>query len=108
MRLDLVGRTMLDVNAAAIGFPSTNSRGKPFIGVRDAAVVLFLIFVLFGVGSRVAAKPELLDKLLALLVVGKTRESCALVVCDDIRHIAVDPIQVWRGEFLAKSLVAFL
>ena len=38
------------------------------VGVCDAAVMLFLKFVLLGVGRGIAAQPELLDELLPLIV----------------------------------------
>ena len=38
------------------------------VGVSDAAVMLFLVFVLFGIRSGIAPQPELLDELLPLLV----------------------------------------
>ena len=65
MRFDFVGRAEGDVDAAAIGLPSGDTGGVPLVGVGDAAVVLFLVLVLGGVGRRVAAQPELLDELLA-------------------------------------------
>src|SRR6185312_12156857 len=73
MIFDLVGRSVGDVSASAIGLPSgqTGEGCEVFIGVCDAAIVLFLEFVLGSSGRGIAAQPELLDKLFALLIVGQ-------------------------------------
>ena len=71
MDFDLISRAPHDVDASAIGLPARNAGGEVLVGIGDAAVVLFLVFVLRSVGRRVAAQPELLDELVALLVVGK-------------------------------------
>ena len=63
MRLDFVGRAISDINASAVGFPAGDARSVMVVGVRDAAVVLFLELVLFGVRGGVAPQPELLDEL---------------------------------------------
>ena len=68
MSIDFVGRAVFDIDAAAVGLPSRNAGREPVVGISNAAVMLFLIFVLFGVGSRIAAQPELFDELLALVV----------------------------------------
>ena len=68
MRLDLVRRSVRDVDAAAVGLPAGNAGGVMLVGVGDAAVVLFLELVLDGVRRGIAAQPELLDELLALFV----------------------------------------
>ena len=68
MRFDFVGRAVRDVDAAAIGLPAGDAGSVMLVGVSDAAVVLFLELVLYGVGSGIAAQPELLDELLALFV----------------------------------------
>src|SRR5664279_5926658 len=71
MRVNLVGWTPHNVNAPTVGSRPWDSRRKMFVGVGDAAVVLFLEFVLRRVRSRIAAQPELFDKLVTLLVVRK-------------------------------------
>src|ERR1039458_7106871 len=74
MSVNLVGWTVHDVNAPAVGSPPREARRKMFVGIGNAAVVLFLEFVLRRVRSRVAAQPELFDKLVTLLVVGELFE----------------------------------
>ena len=83
MRLDLVRRTVDDVNAAAIGFPSGNAGREVFVRIRDAAIVLFFEFVFDGVGRGIAARPERFDELVALFVVRELLECSPLFVGDD-------------------------
>src|SRR5581483_9343096 len=66
VRLDLIRRPVHNVDAAAIGFPAGDTRSVVLVGVGDTAVVLFLELVFDRIGGRIAAKPELLDELLAL------------------------------------------
>ena len=80
MRFDFVGRAVFNIDAAAIGLPSRDTRREPVVGVGDAAIMLFAEFVFFGVRSRIAAQPELLDELLALLVGGQRFESLPFLV----------------------------
>ena len=58
MGLNLVRLAEHDVNAAAVGLPSRDARGKMLVGIRDAPIVLFFEFVFLGVGRRIAALPE--------------------------------------------------
>jgi len=46
-----------------------------FVGVRNAAVVLFFEIVVREIGIAAAPEPELLDELLALLVVCSWRKA---------------------------------
>src|SRR5207253_7678299 len=68
MVLDFVRRPIGDVDAATVRLPSGDTRRVALVGVRNAAVVLFFEFVFSSVGRGIAAQPELLDELLALLV----------------------------------------
>jgi mannose/fructose/N-acetylgalactosamine-specific phosphotransferase system component IID len=49
------------------------------VGIGDARVVLVLVFVVGRVGVGIAAQPEVLDELVALLIVGKVLEGLALL-----------------------------
>jgi len=64
------------------------------VGVGDALVVLFFVFVLFRVGSRIATLPESLDEVVALLVVGKLLEGCPLFISNDVDDILIQPLSV--------------
>jgi len=57
------------------------------VGVSDAAVVLFLKLVLDRIRRGIAAQPELLDELLALLVGLKPVERLYLLGADDVRNV---------------------
>src|ERR1017187_9024096 len=61
MGVNRVGGTVHNVNASAVGPPPGDPRRKMFVGIGNAAVVFFLVFILRGVRSGIAAQPELLD-----------------------------------------------
>ena len=78
------------------------------VGVGDAAVVLFLEFVLFGVGRGIAPQPELLDELLAFFVGIELLESLAFFVGDDVSHVFVEPLLPRRFQlFLERRFLLF-
>ena len=101
MRIDFIGLAENDVHASAIGFPARNARREMLVGVGDALVVLFFIFVLFGVGSGIAALPEGLDKIVAFLVVRELLEGGALFVGDDPDDVLFQPLLVRAGSIPA-------
>jgi hypothetical protein len=92
--LDLIGRPIGDVDAAAVCLPAGNSRSVALVGVGDTPVVLFFEFVLDRVRRGIAAEPELLDKLLPLVIGGETPPRLALLIRDNLRHILVDPLLI--------------
>src|ERR1700722_461605 len=105
MRINLIRRTVHDVHAAAIGLPPRNTRGKMLVGISNAAVMFFLVFVLFGVRSWVAPLPECFDKVIALFVIRKLLECRALFIGNDPNHILVQPLLVTLAEFDGQSLL---
>src|SRR5205814_544672 len=79
VRLLFVRRPVDDIDLAAIGLPSRNySVGEVFVGIRNAPIVLFFVFIFDGARSGVAALPELLDEMLALLACSQELECRAL------------------------------
>ena len=64
------------------------------VGIRDAAVVLFFIFVLGCIRAGIAAEPELFYELVALFVVGELLEGGSLFVGDDPANILIHPLGV--------------
>src|ERR1700733_4104357 len=109
MRIDFVSRTVHDVDAAAVAFPARNSSGKMLVGVGDAPVVFFFVFVLFGVRSGVAAQPELLNKVVALFVVGELLKGGSFLVGDNPDYVLVQPLLVGLAEFdVQSSFLLFL
>ncbi len=72
------------------------------VGVRDAAVVLFLELVFLGVGRGIAPQPELLDELLALLVGLQPLEGRSLFVGDDVTDVFVEPLLIGRFQLFAE------
>src|SRR6202162_1984111 len=108
VRLDLVCRAMNDVDAAAVRLPSGDARSEVLVGISDAAVVLFLEFILDGVGSGVAAQPELLDELLALLVGAELEEGLPLFVGDDVQDVFLEPLLIRGVQLFEKLPVALL
>src|SRR6202041_3153916 len=94
VRVDVVGLAVGDVDMTAIGSPAWLAGGEVFVRVRDAGVVLFAELVLGRVWIGVAAKPELLDKLVALFVITQTLERLHLLVGDDPANVLVDPLLI--------------
>src|SRR5581483_744281 len=91
---DLVCRTVLDVNTAAIGLPAGNAGREMFIGVCNAAVVFFFELVFNRVRSGVPPLPEGFNKLVALFVIGELFKSGTLFISDDPAHIFVEPLAI--------------
>ena len=94
MRINLIRLAIDDVDAAAIGSPAGNARREVLVGVSDALVVLFLVFVLFGVRRGIAALPEGFNEVVALLVVGELLERRALFVGDDPDDVLFQPLLI--------------
>jgi hypothetical protein len=92
MRIHFVCRTIHDVHAATVRLPPGNAGGKVLVGIGNATVVLFFVFVLFGIGSGVAALPERFNKVVAFFVIGKLFERGSLLVGDDPDHVFVQPL----------------
>ena len=105
--LDGIGRPPGDVDPAAIGLPSGLARGKPLVGVGDAPVVLIAGLVDHGVGSGIPSQPELLHKLVALIVRLQPVEGGFLLGSDDVEDILLQPLlEVSVGGLRAKRLFA--
>src|SRR5712692_100760 len=102
MRLRLVRRTVFDVDHAAVALPAGDAGGESFIGIRDAAIVLLAVLVLFGIGRGVAAQPELLYELLLLFVVLEAREGLAFLIRDDVADFFVQPLLIGGLQLLAQ------
>src|SRR5580658_618670 len=109
MRLNLIGCAPDDVDTAAISFPSRKAGAEMLVGVGDAAIMLFLVFVLGSVGRWVAAQPEVFDELITLFVVGERFECGDLFGRDDVDHVLFQPLLVGAAQLLFQSFgVLFL
>src|SRR5262249_18749708 len=108
MRIDFVRRSPNDVDAAAVGLPAGNARGKMLVGVGDAAVVLFFEIVLGQIGIAAAPQPELLDELLALFAGAQLQKRRALLGRNNVDHIFVEPLLVLGVQFLERPAHFFL
>ena len=104
MRFDFVGWTKDDISAAAIGLPSRNARREVFVRVRNTAIVLFFEFVLCGVWSWIAARPECFDELISLFIVRELLECTPLFVGDDPTNVFIKPLLVRLAELLLQRL----
>jgi len=100
MRVDFIGRTPDDVDMAAIGFPAGDAGGKMFVGVGDAAIVLFLEIVDGGVGIGIVVSPDDFDELLAFFVGAETLEGGTLFGGDDVDQVFVDDVLKAVAEFV--------
>src|SRR5688572_21541570 len=94
MGLYRIRLTPLDIDAPAVGFPARDAGCKLLVGVGDAFVIFLAVFVLLGVGIRIAAAPKILDKILALFVRLKGHERALFVLRDDIGDVIVQPALV--------------
>ncbi len=74
------------------------------VGVSDAPIVLFLIFVFFRIRSRIAPQPELLHKLLFLFVRLKPFECCLLFIGNDVKDVLVQPLLPGALQLLPELL----
>src|SRR5215475_9984159 len=99
MRLDRIRLAKLYVDPPAIGETARFSRREVFVCVSDALVELFLKLVLFGIRIRIAAMPNHLDKLLALLVGLEFFPGVSLCLSEDWIDI-IDPIDIRLLQFL--------
>ena len=90
----LVGRTVGDVDPAAIGLPAGDGGREMVVGIRDAPVVFLFEFVFRRAGSGIAAQPELFDEVLALRVGLQAFECRALFVGDDVGDVLGEPLVV--------------
>src|SRR6266850_6285132 len=89
-----VGRAPHDVHAPAISFPTGNSRSVMLIGIGDATIVFLFEIVVGKIGIIAAAKPKLLDELLALFIGVELQESTPLFRRNYVDHILVEPLLV--------------
>jgi hypothetical protein len=83
MRLDLIRRAPDNVDVAAVGFAPRNAGGKVFVGVGEAAVVLFLEWINGRLRIVIAIAPENFLKLIAFLFSAKLQEarrSCSVMI----------------------------
>ena len=78
------------------------------IGVGDAPVVFFFIFVVFSIWSRIAALPERLNKLVALGIRAQLLERGELFIGDDPADILVQPPLVIRAFFFLGGFALLL
>ena len=108
MGLGFVGWTPDDINASAVGSPARDAGGVMLVGILNAAIVFFAEFVFLGVGSRVAAEPELLDELVTLLIGAEEFECLLFFRSDDVAHVLVEPGLVGFADFVLKAAEAFL
>src|SRR5581483_10186552 len=108
MRIDLIRRTIDDINAATVGHPAGLACREVLVGVLDPAIVLVLEFVVFAVRIGIAALPEGLDELVALFIIRELHEGFALVVGNDPAHVFVQPLAVLSSQFALQRLGIFL
>jgi len=107
MRVDFVRRTPDDVDMAAIGLPSRDTGGEVFVGVGDAAVVLFLKFVDGGVGIGIVVLPEDFNELFAFFVGAEAFESSNFVGREKVFPVFFQELTKVEAEFVFGFLDLF-
>src|SRR5215472_2600340 len=65
-----------------------------FVGIGQAAVVLFLEFIYRGLRIGIPDLPEVLDEIVALDVVGEFFESASLLAGDDVGNDLIQPFPI--------------
>src|SRR5580704_14424418 len=96
MLFDLVWWAEQDVSSSTGGFPAgCCSREEMFVGVGNPAIVLLLEFILRRSRGGIAAQPELLDELFALLVGSELLISGCFFLRDDVDHVLGQPKPEW-------------
>src|SRR5205823_8108109 len=105
MRVDIVRLAKRDVDVAAIRSPPRLACGEMLVGIRDARVMLFAIFILRGIRIWIPPQPEVLNKLVAFLVVAQALERLHLLVGDDPPHVLIDPLLVHALQLLFQRLL---
>src|SRR6185437_11732863 len=92
MRVDFVRRAVFDVNHPAVCLPTWNARCVMVVCIRNAAIMLFLVLVLFRIRRGIAPQPELLYELLPLFIRFQTLEGLLFFVRDDVDNVLVQPL----------------
>src|SRR5262245_26286318 len=108
VRFDLIGLAEHDVDAPAVGLPSGDAAGVMLVGVGDALVILFAVFVNVCVRIGIASVPEPFDELLALVVGLERVEDLALLIGDDPANVFVLPAFVNALDFLFRRFFSLL
>src|SRR5215217_7466879 len=98
MRLNLVRLSKLDVDASAIGHTARLAGREVLVCISDALEEFQLEFVLFTVRIRVAAAPEVFDKLFALFVCVEFGPRVAFGLREDQIYV-IDPFNISLLEF---------
>src|ERR1700678_3556373 len=106
MRLNLVGLAVHDVDPAPVRPPARNAGGEMLVGIGNALVVLFFVFVLFCVWRGIATLPESLNERIALFVVAELLKGLLLFVSDDPDYVLIKPLLVSPFDFF--PIVLFL
>jgi hypothetical protein len=87
VRLDLIGLTPGDIDAAAVGLPSRDTGSVMLVGVGNTLVILLAILVFVGIRVGIAAAPESFDKLLALFISAELLEGFLLFVGNNVGDV---------------------
>src|SRR6185503_1168317 len=98
MRLDLVRLSKLDVDTSAISHTARLAGREVLVCISNALEEFQLEFVLFSVGIRVTAAPEVFDKLFALFVCVKFGPGVTFGLRDDQIDV-IDPFDISLLEF---------
>ena len=104
MGFDFIRLAIHDVHAAAIGLPAGDAGSEMLVGVGDALVVLFFVFVLFSVGRGITTLPESFDEIVALFVVRELLEGGTFLVADNPDYVLIEPLFVGALDFLGVVL----
>src|SRR6476661_7661760 len=98
MRFDFVRLAKLDVDATAISKSPGLAGREVLVGVGNALEILQLKLVFFCIRIGIAATPEVLNKLLALLIGFEFLPRVAFGLCEDGIDV-IQPLDIGLIEF---------
>ena len=99
MAVFLVGLSVHDVDAAAIGLPAGNAGSEMLVRIGDSFVVLLAIFIFVGVGIGIATAPEVFDEAFAFLVRLQFLKRFSFVIGNDVSDVLFEPILIGLFQF---------
>ena len=99
MAVLLVGLSVHDVDAAAIGLPAGNAGSEMLVRIGDSFVVLLAIFIFVGVGIGIATAPEVFDEAFAFLVRLQFLKRFSFVIGNDVSDVLFEPILIGLFQF---------
>ena len=62
-----------------------------FVGIGDAFVIFFTVFIFFRIRIRIAAAPKIFDEIFALLIGLKSQKGALFLLGDNVIDVGIQP-----------------